>query len=180
MDRLPPEVLKRAKQRVLDTLGCLVAGYDAGIADSIRNYVLAQGGTPEATLLPGGQKTTVALAGLAHATYIHGLELSDAAPRGTAHPGNEIIPALLALAEREDKGGAAIIPAVVAAYEVEIRIGRALFPSAFYRGWWTPGLLGGIGAALAAGHLLGLDAEGLYNALGIVLNLTPTAMGRAN
>jgi len=99
IETLPAEVVQRSKQRVLDTIGCLIAGYHAGIADAIRSYVLAQGGAPEATLLPGGQKTTVALAGLAHATYIHGLELSDAAPRATVHPGKEIIPAALALAE---------------------------------------------------------------------------------
>jgi 2-methylcitrate dehydratase PrpD len=180
IDNLPPEVLLRAKQRILDTIGCLVAGYSGGISEEIRDYVLAHGGRPEATLLPGGQKTTAALVGLAHATYIHGLELSDAAPRGTAHPGNEIIPVVLALAERLGLGGAAIIPAVVAGYEVEIRIGRALFPSAFYRGWWTPGLLGAIGPAVAAGHMMGLDAAGLANTLGIVLNIGPTAMIRAN
>lgn len=180
LENLPPEVFFRAKQRVLDTIGCLVAGYEGGIAEEIRDYVLAQGGRAEATLLPGGQKTTAALVGLAHSTYIHGLELSDAAPRGTAHPGNEIIPAVLAVAERRGLGGAAILPAVVAGYEVEIRIGRALFPSAFYRGWWTPGLLGAIGPTVAAGHMMGLDAEGLHNALGIVLNLAPTAMIRAN
>lgn len=180
IEKLSAEILQRAKQRVLDTVGCLVAGYRAGIADAIRSYVLAQGGASEATLLPGGQKTTVALVGLAHATYIHGLELSDAAPRGTVHPGNEIVPAVLALAERGGLGGAAILPAVVAGYEIEIRIGRALFPSAFYRGWWTPGIFGAVGPAVAAGRMLGLDAQGLDNAIGIVLNLAPTAMARAN
>src|SRR5207253_6710145 len=93
-----------------------------------------QAGTTEATLLPGGEKTTVSLACLAHATYMHGLELTDAAPRGTVHPGNEIVPAALAGAEKCRRDGAAVIAAVVAGYEVEIRFGRALFPSAFYRG----------------------------------------------
>ncbi len=179
-DKLPAEALQRSKQRVLDTVGCLVAGYNSGISDAIRSYVQSQGGTAEATLLPGGQKTTASLACLAHATYIHGLELSDAAPRGTAHPGNEIIPAALALAERAGANGGAVLAAVTAGYEIEIRIGRALFPSAFYRGWWTPGFLGGIGAAVTAGHMMKLDATGLDNAIGIALNLLPTSMARAN
>ena len=180
LENLPQEAVMRAKQRVLDTVGCLVAGYDAGIAEEIRSFVLSQGGSAEATLLPGGQKTTVSLTCLAHATYMHGLELTDAAPRGTVHPGNEIVPAALAGAEKRKLGGAAVIPAVVAGYEVEIRIGRALFPSAFYRGWWTPGLFGGIGSAVTMAHLLGLDAKGMDNTIGIVLNLLPTASAKAN
>ena len=79
LDTLPAEVVQRAKQRVLDTVGCLVAGYHAGVAAIVRDYVLAQGGKPEVTLLPNGEKTTAALAGFAHAAYIFGLELSDAA-----------------------------------------------------------------------------------------------------
>ena len=139
---LPEEVLLRARQRVLDTLGCLVAGYHAGISDTVREYVRAQGGRPEVTLLPHGDKTTASLAALAHATYIFGLELSDAAPRGTVHPGCEIVSAALAIAERDGLGGERILPAVVAGYEVEIRFGRALHPHAFYQGWSTIGLLG--------------------------------------
>jgi 2-methylcitrate dehydratase PrpD len=180
LDNLPGEVVQRAKQRVLDTVGCLVAGYTAGIADEIRQFVAAQGGSAEATLLPGGQRTTVSNAVLAHATYIHGLELSDAAPRGTVHPGNEVVPVALAYAEKRGVGGAAVIPAVVAGYEIEIRFGRAVFPSAFYRGWWTPGIFGAIGSAVAAAHMLGLDAEKMDNTIGIVVNLLPSAMGLAN
>src|SRR3954463_7941395 len=100
LETLPEEVLLRARQRVLDTIACLIAGYHGGISADIRAYVLEQGGAPEATLLPGGEKTTAALAGLAHATYIFGLELADAAPRGTVHPGCEIVSIALAAAEK--------------------------------------------------------------------------------
>jgi 2-methylcitrate dehydratase PrpD len=180
LDTLPDEVLMRARQRVLDTVGCLVAGYRAGISDTVRDYVRAQGGRPEATLLPTGEKTTASLAALAHATYIFGLELSDAAPRGTVHPGCEIVSAALAIAERDGLGGDRILPAVVAGYEVEIRFGRALHPHAFYLGWSTIGLLGSIGPAVTAAHLLGLDAAGIANAISVVLSLTPAATGRVN
>ncbi len=180
LDTLPAEVLQRAKQRVLDTVGCLVAGYNAELSDAIRSYVLSQGGKPEASLLPGGQKTTAGLAGLAHATYIYGLELADAAPRGTVHPGCEIISIALAVAERDGLSGADILPAVVAGYETEIRFGRAVHPHAFYKGWSTIGLFGAIGPAVTAGHLLKLGAAGLQNTLGTVLSLLPAATGRVS
>ena len=177
---LPPEGLQRSKQRVLDTLACLVAGYREGISDAIRDYVRAQSGKAEATLLPTGERTSAALAAFGHAAYIFGLELSDAAPRGTVHPGSEIVSVALALAERQGLGGAAILTALVAGYEVEIRFGRALHPSAFYKGWSTIGLLGAIGPAVTAAHLLGLDAERMANAIAISLQLAPAATGRAN
>jgi len=180
LEDLPAEAVQRARQRVLDTLACLVMGYDEGIADEIRDYVRAQGGKSEVTLLPSGEQTTAALASLAHAGYIFGLELSDAAPRGTVHPGAEVVSVALALAEREGLSGAAIIPALVAGYEIEIRFGRALHPSAFYKGWSTIGLLGSIGPAVTAAHLLGLDADRMANAIGIALQLAPAAVGRAN
>ena len=177
---LPQEVMQCARRRVLDALGCLVAGYHTEVADTIRSYVAAQGGRAEATLLPEGSRTTAALVCLAHATYTFGLELSDAAPRGTVHPGNKVVPAALALAERENSSGADLLAAVVAGYEIETRIGRALFQSAFYRGWWTPGVFGGIGPAMVAGYLCKLDAMALDNTIGIVINLLPTAASRVN
>lgn len=177
---LPDSVLQTARQRVLDTIGCLVAGYDAEMSAPIRSYVLAQGGKPEATLLPGGEKTTAALAGLAHATYIFGLELSDAAPRGTVHPGCEIVSAALAVAERAGLGGAAILPAVVAGYETEIRFGRALHPQAFYKGWSTIGLLGAIGPAVTAAHLMGADETRMLHTIGTVMSLLPASTGRVS
>ena len=180
LDNLPPEVLQRAKQRVLDALGCLVAGYEGHVAETIRSYVLAQGGNAEATLLPGGEKTTAALAGFAHATCIYGLELSDCAPRGTVHPGCKVVPIALAVAERGRLGGAAVLPALVAGYEVEIRFARTVHPHAWYRGWKPLGIFGAIGPAVAAGHIMGLDADGLDNAIGIALNLAPMATGRTN
>jgi 2-methylcitrate dehydratase PrpD len=117
---------------------------------------------------------------MAHATYMHGLELTDAAPRGTCHPGNEVVPPAIAMAEKFNRSGAEVLAAVVAGYEIEIRFGRSVFPSAFYRGWWTPGLWGGIGSAVAAASLMKLGATAMDNTIGIAVNLLPTAMMQAN
>lgn len=179
-ESLPEPVIRRAKQRILDLLGCLVAGYDTSLMAAPRRYAAACGGAPEATLLPGGEKTSAGLAALVHAMFICGPDLSDLAPRATCHPGDEIIPAALAMAEKHRTGGRALITAVVAAYEAEIRFGRSVFPGASYAGWWTPALFGTIGAAVAGAHLLGLDDAGMRDTIGIAANLAPTAMARAN
>jgi 2-methylcitrate dehydratase PrpD len=172
---LPAELAQRLRQRVLDTLACLVAGYGGGISSELAAYAAAQPSRPEATLLPGGGRTSTSLAAFVHASLIHGLELSDVAPRGTVHPGNEIIPCALAIAERDGIHGRDVLPAIAAGYETEIRIGRAIFPRAFYRGWWTPGLLAPVGPAVTAAHLMGLDAERIADAVGIALSLAPAA-----
>jgi 2-methylcitrate dehydratase PrpD len=52
-----------------------------------------------------------------------------------------------------------------------IRIGRATHHSNEARGFHAPGTTGPFGAAVAAGHLLGLDAGGMTNALGIAGSL---------
>jgi 2-methylcitrate dehydratase PrpD len=179
-EHLSGEALQRSKQRLLDTLACLVAGYNDGISSDIRAYVRAQGGQGQATLLPTSEKTTAHLAGFAHAAYIFGLELSDAAPRGTVHPGCEIVSATLAIAERDGLGGRAILPALVSGYEIEIRFGRAVHPAAFYKGWSTIGLFGAIGPAVSTAHLLGVDASHMENAIALALTLAPAATGRAN
>ena len=60
---------------------------------------------------------------------------------------------------------ATFLTASVAGYEVSLRVGRAL-GSEHYRYFHTTGTAGTFGAAVAAGHLLGLDTEGMLSALG--------------
>jgi 2-methylcitrate dehydratase PrpD len=64
-----------------------------------------------------------------------------------------------------------LIAAFVAGNEVMIRIGRATGHTNEARGFHAPGTTGPFGAAVAAGHLLGLDAGAMTNALGIAGSL---------
>ena len=68
-------------------------------------------------------------------------------------------------------GGRALITAFVAGNEVMIRIGRATGHTNEARGFHAPGTTGPFGAAVACGHLLGLDAGKMANALGLAGSL---------
>ncbi|MFQ5848749.1 MAG: MmgE/PrpD family protein, partial [Candidatus Methylomirabilales bacterium] len=81
------------------------------------------------------------------------------------HPAAPVIPAALAVAERDGIPGAALFPAIVAGYEVAIRAGEALGPS-HYHLWHTTATCGVFGAAAAAGKLLRLTPEQTVWALG--------------
>ncbi len=64
-----------------------------------------------------------------------------------------------------------MIAAFVAGCEVMVRIGRATGHTNEARGFHAPGNTGPFGGAVAAGHLLGLDAARMANALGIAGSL---------
>jgi 2-methylcitrate dehydratase PrpD len=81
--------------------------------------------------------------------------------------GAPVIPAALAMAEREGRTGARFLTAVVAGYEAALRIASAVQPSHWRRGFLSMGTCGTFGAAAAAGHCLDLGADPLANALGL-------------
>ncbi len=83
----------------------------------------------------------------------------------TLHGAAPIIPAALAVAEREGASGRAFITAVVLGYDAAFRIGEAVNPS-HYQYWHPTGTVATFGAAVAAGRTLGLNAAQMRDALG--------------
>ncbi|HWI15074.1 MAG TPA: MmgE/PrpD family protein, partial [Burkholderiales bacterium] len=82
------------------------------------------------------------------------------------HPGASVLPAAFAIAEKIDAGGRALLEAAICGYEASLRIGLAVQPSMFQRGFMSTPTCGALGAAVAAGKLLGFDGRGLAGALG--------------
>jgi 2-methylcitrate dehydratase PrpD len=124
-----------------------------------------QGGSPQATLLPGGEKSSALNVALGNGIASHILELDDVHRGAIVHCGAVVMPAALATAERLHANGRKLIEAIVAGYEVAIRIGEAVSPSHYYY-WHNTGTCGTFGACAAAGKLLGLEPEQLVWALG--------------
>jgi 2-methylcitrate dehydratase PrpD len=81
------------------------------------------------------------------------------------------LPPALAIAQERGADGRALIAAFVAGNEVMIRIGHATGHTNEARGFHAPGTTGPFGGAVAAGHLLRLDARAMSNALGIAGSL---------
>ena len=106
-------------------------------------------------------------AALLNGMAAHVEDFDDTHLATVVHPGAPIVPAALAVGEDLGASGRDTLVAAVLGIEVALRVGLALGRGHFDRGWHLTGTMGHLGAAAAAGRLLGLDADGLVVALGL-------------
>ncbi len=138
------------------------------LARALREHVLGEGGSPQASLLGGPpERATLRQAALANGTAGHALDYDDTLQALYGHPSAPVVPAALALAEWRGSPGRALLGAIAAGVEVEARMGRLAGEAHYEAGFHATGTLGTFGAAAAAGRLLGLDEEAMAHALGL-------------
>jgi 2-methylcitrate dehydratase PrpD len=161
---LPSQTLKDAHRSILDWLGSALAGSVEVPARLMQRVVARMGTSSEATVFAAG-RASAAAAAMANGVASHILELDDLHKRSTLHAAAPIIPAALAVAEREHTDGHSFLAAVVLGYETAFRVGEAVNPS-HYRFFHPTGTAATFGAAVAAGSLLKLTSEQMLQALG--------------
>ena len=164
--RLPPEVALAARHRILDTLAAMVSGAHLKPGEMAIRYAQAQGGAAEATVLTTDLKTTAVNAALVNGMFGHADETDDFEPLTKAHPGCSVVPAALAMAERDGRSGTELLNAVALGYDVCCRFLMALGADhvrATHRS--AEGTSATFGAAAAAASLARLDEDGMRYAL---------------
>lgn len=164
---LPAEVVQAAKVFVLDLLGAALGARETEEVRMASEVVRALGGHPECTVLGFRYRTSCANAAFMNGLSSHVLELDDTHRDSITHVGAPVIPAAMAMAEREGGSGQTFLTAVVAGYEAALRIANAVQPSHWRRGFLSMGTCGTFGAAAAASHCLGMGSDALANALGL-------------
>ncbi len=166
-DNLPPELIARTKGHILDQLAIQIGVSTKSCLKLAVDYVMSQANHAEASIAGTKQKVSAENAAFANGAFGHGFEMDDVYTPALAHPGPVVVPAALAVAERDGLDGKTLIEAVVAGYEVMGRCGYALSPSHLYRGFHPTSAAGPLGAAAAAGKLTGLDAPTMVHAIAI-------------
>lgn len=166
---IPPVVRTHAKYCVLDSIGVTIGGTRLHQGSMMKEFWEDQGGTPHATVVLSGQKYPVMTA-----TYVNGylanlLDYDDTySKRAIGHPGGTIVPAALAVSERENLDGATLLEGVITGYEVSTAIGDAIAPSpdrardvVGINTWQI------FGTAATVAHLLELSESSVADALSI-------------
>jgi 2-methylcitrate dehydratase PrpD len=156
---LPEEVVEKTKHHVLDTVAAMVSGSRLLPGKKAIAYVKRLGGAKEACVIGSRFITTAEHAALANGMLGHADETDDSHAPSLCHPGCAIVPAALAMAERENRGGTAFLRAVALGYDVGTRINMALGDYDFRDMGHSSHSFGpSFGAAAAAGTLAGVDA----------------------
>ena len=117
---IPPDAIRVANESCFDLLGVILAGSVQPVGQIIQKYVNDQGAVPEATVLSGGNQTTLANAALANGTMGHALDYDDFG--GFGHPTVAIFPALLAIGEQAGATGRDLLEAYVIGCEVGLAL----------------------------------------------------------
>lgn len=165
-ESLPPEAVTVAKRIMLDGIAVAVAG---SLEDGPRiaaAHTKSLGGTPVSSVLGAGFKTSPVSAASVNGIAMHALDYEPMWSPPT-HATSPTLPTILALAETERAAGRDLIAAFVKGCEIQGRIRLASHQhTPAQLKYHPPGVVGVMGSAVAAAHVLGLDHHQLGHALG--------------
>jgi 2-methylcitrate dehydratase PrpD len=161
---LPGEVVDKAKRNLLHDLSCALAGWP--FREEIWP-VARLGGSGHSTVIGEGSQVSAEVAAFANGALMHARSQDDTHLPARCHAGAAVIPAALAVAEREGGGGADFLAAVVAGYEVAIALGLAASEGMTKRGFRASGVLAPIAAAAACARAMQLGPQQAADAIAI-------------
>ena len=157
---LPEKVVEKTKHHILDTIAAMVSGAPLLPGRKAISYVKTLGGTKEACVIGSRMLVSAANAALANGMCAHADETDDSHAPSLTHPGCGIVPAALAVGEREASGGEALLRAVALGYDVCARLTMSLNAYEFREDGHSTHSFGPMfGAAAAAGSLLKLNEQ---------------------
>ena len=161
LDRdLPEAVAEKGKHHLLDTIAAMISGSRLHPGEMTIKYVRTLGGAEEAAVAGSGIVTSAVNAAMANGMLAHADETDDSHKASRSHLGCGVVPAALAMAEREAAPGPALLRAVVLGYDIGARISFALDTHRFYSaGHSTHTFAPLFGAAAAAGALARLGPD---------------------
>jgi len=123
---LPAHVSEKAKHHILDTIAAMVSGSRLKAGKLAIKFIQTQGGTAECQVVGSKLLTTAINAAMVNGFSAHADETDDSHAPSFTHPGCAIVPAALAMAERENASGEGFLRAIVLGYDVSSRIARVM------------------------------------------------------
>lgn len=173
---IPDEVRTLGRKSILDGLGLAVAGAAAECGHIVNGYIEEFDGLARGCTVLGTQlRVPARFAAFANGIAIHAHDFDDtqlAAAKDRVygllmHPTAPVLPAVLAVAERNQLSGAAFTEAYHVGIEICCKIAEAADPRHYQDGFHTTATCGPFGAAAGVSSLLRLSLEDTAAVLGL-------------
>lgn len=175
--RIPPEVIERAKDCVIDTVAACVFGSQLPWTQTVIEFAKRNSAAGGCSVFGTPVKVRAPFACLANGASAHAFELDCLVePSVGIHPSAALAVPGLAPAQGRKLDGRKLLSAIVAGYEVLYRIGHAANHAIEKNGFHSPGVVGPFGTAVVIGRLFDIDAKQMANAFGIAGSLSSGLM----
>jgi 2-methylcitrate dehydratase PrpD len=159
-----PAMSEVVEKLLIDVAGLCVAAREADYVQAVLKGWEASGGC---TAIGHARALDAAGAAFVNGTAAHGEDFDDTFEGGPVHAGAVVVPAVLAVAEREKISGSAAVQAIALGVELMCRA-SLVAPKLIHKAGFHPtAVLGAMAAAAAVSALLRLSKDQFVNALGI-------------
>lgn len=158
----------RTRRLIADCIPVIAAGMQQHEMKALIARHLAQAAAGNAWVIGTGKRGAALDAALLNGTAGTWLELDEGNLFAKAHPGIQVVPAAVALAQEIDCSGTDLMLAVALGYELSSRISRAAQVKLSVHPHGTHGV---IGAAIAAGKLKRFTAEQMLELINIAATM---------
>jgi 2-methylcitrate dehydratase PrpD len=166
---LSEPVRHEARRSFVNIVATMIAGSRDRSVHRLMSALKPLMGPPRATVLGCAGLVDTLSAAFLNAVSGNVVDLADAHPATTTHPGATILASLLGLAENRRLSGSDLMTAFVAGGEVAFRLGRALAMERCDGKSYMTAPYSVVGAAAGVGKLLGLSESKIRSAMCIAV-----------
>jgi len=163
-----PEAKARARWIIADCIPVIAAGMQQTQMKAYAARHLSGAAPGNAWVIGTGRRASSLDAALLNGTAGTWLELDEGNLFAKGHPGIQVVPAAVALAQERRASGADLLLAVALGYEASARISRAAQVRLSIHPHGTYGV---IGAAITAAHLIGFDEAQMLELLNVAATM---------
>ncbi len=164
---LPERARRVMRLSLFDWIAVGRAGTGEAVSRLVRQAVAEDGGAADASVFGCKVRLPARAAALSNGTTSHALDYDDTHFDYVGHPSVAVVPAALAVAEKNGASGNEFLNAALIGAEAACRVGVWLGRAHYQLGFHQTATSGCFGAALAACRLSGASPEQARQALGI-------------
>jgi 2-methylcitrate dehydratase PrpD len=173
-DNFDRATINHAKNRIIDTIGCLIGGAKDTGNPQLRSLMKSWGGIGEASILVYGDKVPIHHAAMMNSIMARSFDFEPVSPYvdGVSVPGHisgTTVPTALTVGEMKDISGKELITALLVGDDISTRVSIVGSGESTFSWRDRVGPINVFGVTAIAGRMMGLDRNQMRNAFGLLL-----------